>query len=165
MKVKHWMSKNVASTSPKTSLLAARAMMDQLQVRQLPVLHQGRLVGILTDRDLRGALPSIFEVHPSERRLRAHRLHDVHVEDVMSVGPITAPPELHLREACRLMLKHKIGALPVLEGQRLVGIITRSDMLSAMMHYSIDMELWGQDNTLDILPDDALLGVLEAVGR
>ena len=112
--------------------------MEQHRVNQLPVLVDGRLVGIVTDRDLRDAYPSVFE---SSQHRSLHRsdgtaqLDHIPVEAVMTPHVVTLCPSDTLIEAARLMRRERIGAVPVVDGERVVGIITRSDLLDALVSF------------------------------
>jgi acetoin utilization protein AcuB len=130
LRVRDHMSRGPATIRADALVRGAIDMMRTRKIRHLPVVDgDGQLVGIVTDRDLRQALFS-----PA---LRA-RLGDVdgafgatRVRDVMTWAVIAARPEMPLVEAARLMHERKIGALPVVDRGRLVGIITESDILEA----------------------------------
>jgi len=109
----------------------AAGLMREQGIRHLPVLDPGgRLVGIVTDRDLRQVIfdPAI------QARLGAstEALEDLTVRDVMTWGVLTARPDSDLREAARVMHERKIGALPVVEGGAVVGMLTERDLLRAL---------------------------------
>ena len=115
---------------------AAVQAMRGRNIRHAPVLDdKGAVVGIVTDRDLRDAFPSVFEIPPR----RKHRAADgtdpttVAVEDVMSRKVVTMAPQALVADAARTMRRERIGAIPVVEGGRLVGILTRSDVLDALV--------------------------------
>jgi acetoin utilization protein AcuB len=104
---------------------AAAALMRSRQIRHLPVIDMhGHLVGMLSDRDL----PSV--VGPSAASADDARLR-LTVAVVMSRPPVTIEPDADLRTAAALMQERRIGALPVLDGDRLVGIVTECDVLRA----------------------------------
>jgi acetoin utilization protein AcuB len=97
----------------------------------LPVVdHGGRLVGIVTDRDLRQVTFALA----LQRRLPklSDALKTLTVQEVMTRGVVTVRPSAEIREAARLMYERKIGALPVVDGDRIVGILTESDVLRAL---------------------------------
>jgi acetoin utilization protein AcuB len=125
------MSQIVISTPGATRVLEARALMQARGIRHLLVVDEGRLQGIVTDRDIRLNMASpatslsVWELN--------HLLAGLTVEKVMTTSVIVIDPERDAREAARLMLDHKIGALPVLDGDRLLGIITESDLLRAFV--------------------------------
>ena len=132
MKIKNWITTEVITVSPETSVKEAFGLMKSLGIRHLPVINkQGALKGIVTDRDLRR--PKISDVFKSWHDL--YRINDeIQVEDVM-VGPvITANQDDTIQEAAKLMVENRIGALPVTDIQKkLVGIITESDVLRAFV--------------------------------
>ena len=131
MRVSDLMSRIVISTPGTTPVLEARALMQKEHIRHLLVVDDGRLQGIVTDRDIRLNMASpatslsVWELN--------HLLARLTVETVMTRGVIVIDGERDAREAARIMVDHKIGALPVLDGQRLLGIITETDLLRAFV--------------------------------
>jgi len=131
MRVSDLMSRIVISTPATTPVLEARALMQRERIRHLLVVGDGRLLGIVTDRDIRLNLPSpatslsVWEVN--------HLLARLTVDKVMTRAVITIDPDRDAREAAWIMVDHKIGALPVLEAERLLGIITETDLLRAFV--------------------------------
>jgi len=119
------------TVSPETPVFEARERMLKERIRHLIVLEHGRLVGIVTDRDIRLNLPSqatslsVWEVN--------YLLAKLTVGKVMSTTIISVGPDRRADEAARIMLEHKIGALPVLDGERVIGIITETDILRAFV--------------------------------
>jgi acetoin utilization protein AcuB len=129
-----WMKRPVHVVKPLDSILHARELMERHRINQLPVVVDGKLVGIVTDRDLRDALPSVFEdAQYARRRPRKTNIDpaNVHVEDVMTANVITLAPEDTVDHAARVMRRQRIGSVPIVEHGRLVGIVTRSDVLDA----------------------------------
>lgn len=124
--VKDWMTSNPVCATAHTTLPEALQMMQERRIRRLPVVEQGRLVGIVTRGDLRGAQPSeatslsIFEIHYLVGRITLDRL--------MSKNVLTVTPGTTIGQAASLMLKNKIAGLPVTEDGRVVGILTESDI-------------------------------------
>jgi acetoin utilization protein AcuB len=119
------------TVAPQDSFRHAMALIRQRGIRHLPVVEGGRLVGIVTDRDLRQASPSpatsldIHELH--------YLLERVAVREIMTSPVITVTPDTPIDEAARIMLQDRIGCLPVLRGTELVGIITETDILGAFV--------------------------------
>lgn len=141
MEIAHWMTRPVHTIKPLDSILHARELMVQHRVNQLPVVVDGRLIGIITDRDLRDAFPSVFERAPLGRRRpikipEGARPERITVELVMTSEPLTLAPKQTVAEAATLMRRERIGAVPIVEGQHLVGILTRSDILNAFVALS-----------------------------
>jgi acetoin utilization protein AcuB len=129
MKVRELMTGALITVSPEIGIFEARQTMLKERIRHLLVKEGGRLVGIVTDRDIRLNLPSqatslsVWEVN--------HLLSRLTVGEVMTKGVIITGPDQEARAAARLMLEHKIGALPVLDDGHLVGILTETDILRA----------------------------------
>jgi len=131
MKVSELMTETLITVGPDTPVFEARPLMLKERIRHLLVLEGHELVGIVTDRDIRLNLPSqatslsVWEVNYLLARLT--------VGKVMSRTVIRVGPERDARDAARLMLEHKIGALPVVDGARVVGILTETDILRAFV--------------------------------
>ncbi|MGQ9669307.1 MAG: CBS domain-containing protein [Desulfosoma sp.] len=121
MIVRHWMTTDVVTTAKEASIQDALKLMKRHSIRHLPVVQSdGTLVGWVTDADLRSVLI-------------ASMLEDLSVEDVMVRRPITVSPDDSLETAAQLALENRIGGLPVVDGSKLVGVITVVDMLSAFI--------------------------------
>lgn len=136
MRVAQWMTKNPVTISPKESLVLARMIMRQRGVRRLPVVEGERLVGIVTDRDVREAWAS--DANTLAAQELQYVLEKIPVRDVMTAPATTVAPETPLEEAVTLMREKKIGGLPVEEGDRLVGILSETDVFrafTAVLHY------------------------------
>ncbi len=105
-------------------------MMRKRRIRHLPVVDRGgRLVGIVTDRDLRQV---VFDPRIQARLgAAANALATLTVRDVMTWGVVTVRPEMEIRQAAQVMREHKVGAVPVVQGDRVVGILTETDVLRA----------------------------------
>jgi acetoin utilization protein AcuB len=136
MNIERSMKHPVVTVKPQDSIRHAREIMEQRRINQLPVVVDGRLVGIVTDRDLRDAFPSVFENpggngHGGPAAAADPKL--IPVEDVMTANVLTLAPDGRVEEAARLMRQQRIGAIPIVAGGRLVGILTRSDVLGAFL--------------------------------
>ncbi len=129
MQVREYMNRTPITVTPGTPMFDARQLMRRRQIRHLPVIDGDRLVGILTDRDIRLNLPSpatsltVWEIN--------YLLAKLTVGEIMTKGVITIEPDRPVEDAARVMLEHRIGALPVVEDGHLVGIITETDLLRA----------------------------------
>jgi CBS domain-containing protein len=125
--VRDIMTPEVTTLGRNDSLQLARDIMALGRVRHFPVVDDGKVVGVVSQRDLyRASLGSVMKY--GEKAQRAF-LDGIAVKEVMSDPPITLAPHASVQEAARLMMEKKIGCLPVLEGSKLVGIVTESDML------------------------------------
>ena len=132
MQVRDVMSPHVVTVSAHETLPEAAVKMQLLKVKRLPVLHEGRLVGLLTDGEVRSALPAFSDdLSPWDFTVRVAR---IHVRDVMRQPVLTARAEDDLSVAVRSMLDRRVGGLPVLdETERLVGMLTNTDVLRALL--------------------------------
>jgi len=132
MLVRERMSTKPVTITADMSITEALRVMRQNQVRRLPVLdNEDRMVGIVSEKDLLYASPSpatslsIYEMHYLLSRLR--------VTELMTADVVTVTPDTPLEEAARIMADNKIGGLPVMEGGRLVGIITETDIFKVFL--------------------------------
>ena len=134
MIVRDLMTPNPITTGPDTPVLEARQVMIEKRIRHLLVAEGSKLLGIITDRDIRLNLPSpatslsVWEINYLLARLT--------VASVMTQSVVIVSPRQDAKEAASLMLDHKIGALPVVDGGRLLGIITETDLLRAFVKTS-----------------------------
>jgi acetoin utilization protein AcuB len=123
------MSVSPVTIAPSSSVHAAQALMQQRTIRHLPVLKDGHLVGMISDRDIRQVLPSpatslsVWEIR--------HLLDKLTVGEVMTYFVMTTAPDCPVTDAVGRMLSHKVGALPVVEDRQVIGILTRTDILRA----------------------------------
>jgi acetoin utilization protein AcuB len=118
MNVGEQMIRNPVTVSPEDTLIVAQTKMHDGGFRQLPVIMNDKVVGIITDRDIR----------QHGRQMRITKVNAAMSEKVMTVTPATP-----IDEAARILLDHKIGGLPVVDRDRLVGIITITDILRAFV--------------------------------
>lgn len=136
MIVANWMTKRVATVKPLDSILHAREILEEKRVNQLPVVIGEEVVGIITDRDLRDAFPSVFDEAAGTRKSGSAAKGDpskVTVEMVMTATPFTIESKTPLVDAAERMRRERVGALPVCDNGKLIGILTRSDMLRALI--------------------------------
>jgi acetoin utilization protein AcuB len=125
------MNRDLVTVDKQASLRRARRILDQHRIRHLLVVDEKRLVGIVTDRDLRQAAPS--SKSPLTISERQEFMDELKVLEVMSRKLITASPTTTIREAARVMVREKIGCLPVVDGNQLVGIVTQTDLLEMLV--------------------------------
>jgi len=132
MLVKNWMSKNVITADVNDSMQDAMKLLKENDIRMLPVTKKGRLVGILTDRDLKRASASdatTLEVHEL-----LYLLTRIKVKDLMTKNPITVLPEFTVEETARVLLDHKISGVPVVDSQgNVAGVITQTDIFRVLI--------------------------------
>jgi acetoin utilization protein AcuB len=131
MIVRDLMSPDPITLTPEETLRRARLMMEEHGLRRFPVVEGGRLVGIVTDRDVRQA--DISSKVMQERRYVDYILDRIQVAGMMTPNPITVSPDASVAEAASLILENKVGGLPVVEGDRLAGIITETDLIRALI--------------------------------
>lgn len=131
MLVAQWMTKAPKSVSSKTPVMEAMQLLRKGGYRRLPVVDRGRLVGIVTDRDLKDATPSavntlsVYELN--------YLLSKLVVREVMTTPVFTVSPADPVEQASLLMEEHKISGLPVVAEGRLEGMLTITDMLRAFV--------------------------------
>jgi CBS domain-containing protein len=125
--VRDVMQTSVVTISASDRLSTVEDIMTLGRVRHMPVVHAGKLVGVVSERDLLRASLSNLSGHRHDER-RAF-LHVVEIARVMSTPPIVVTPEATVNEAAHIMAEKKIGCLPVVDGDELVGMITETDIL------------------------------------
>ena len=130
MVVLEWMTRDPITVEPQTAVLTAWKLMQDREIRHLPVLDAGKLVGMLTDRDVQLVLPSPATSLAAQEI--SYLLHRMPVAEVMTGDPITATPSMSLQRAAKALLQCRVGAMPVLAGGLLVGILSRADVLRAL---------------------------------
>lgn len=129
MPVKDWMGQPVVTIPADAACREAIDLMKARTIRHLPVVDQGRLVGIVSDRDLRHVL---FDPAIQDRLGQAVEILESRtVREVMTWAVISVGPQTGLRQAARIMYEQKIGALPVVQDGRVVGVLTERDVLRA----------------------------------
>lgn len=138
MLVSKIMSENPVTISPDKRVGQALKLMQKHNIRHLPVVKDERLVGWITSRDLREVL-------------LASMLEKITVTDVMLKTPITVTPDTQVEEAARLIYENKIGGMPVLDGGKLVGVITMLDLISAFLSM---LGLLRTSSRVDLLLED-----------
>ena len=125
--VRDLMTEKVETVGPDDDLNVVYDLMDAKRFRHVPVVEDGELLGLISQRDLlRGALAEATGLPMSAQR---DLLRSIKVETVMVVEPTTVEPDYTLREAGEMLLEHKLGCLPVVEGSELVGILTEADFV------------------------------------
>lgn len=131
MNVKRWMTKKPVTVDSSATVAEAWRLMRGKRIRHLPVREGSKMVGILSDRDIRLAFPaSAPDMDAAERRALWDRLR---VWQIMTRVVVVVPPEAPMERAATMLLRYKVGGLPVMADGRLVGIITETDFLRAFV--------------------------------
>lgn len=132
VKVSDWMTKNVITTSRNAPIANTHQQMREKNIRRLPVVEDGKLLGIVTIGDVREASPSdattlsIWELNYLWAQLT--------IEKIMTRNVLTVNPDSPILDAAEIMLEHKVSGLPVIdENRKLVGIITESDIFRMLV--------------------------------
>jgi acetoin utilization protein AcuB len=147
--VERWMTKNVITVLPHDKIIDAFELMQGRGIRHLPVVENGELKGLVTDRDIRLALiPSPLST-PDERMFHLGALEQV--EEIMTTDLITVAPTTTIEEAAKLIAKYKIGAVPVVAQGKLVGILTETDILCVFIEM---LETIQASSRLDVVLGD-----------
>lgn len=151
MKVDEMMQYSVLTVAPTTSLALGWRLMEDHRIRHLPVISGGRLVGLVTDRDIRSASPSTASLH-TQAEIVIH-METTPVQSCMTQDVITVSPEADIVLATQKMLDGRFGCLLVLEHDRLVGIITEIDLLRGYLTGAVPTQkrLVVQDVMQDLL--------------
>lgn len=127
MLIEEIMERNVHHVGPEATVLEALTIVKEKRVRHLPIVKDGKVIGIVSDRDLRDVKPSILSPENPEI------LRNTKVKEIMRAPVLTIHPLDALEEAARMIYEHKIGCLPVVQNDQLVGIVTSSDLLHALV--------------------------------
>jgi len=126
-RVRDIMETKLVTISASERMSTLEDIMTLGHVRHMPVVQGGRLVGVVSERDLlRASLSELSRHHDDERRAF---LHVVEIARVMSTPPIVIEPDAAIEEAASIMAEKKIGCLPVVDGDQLVGLVTETDVL------------------------------------
>lgn len=159
MLVREWMTPDPQTVNASTPVMEAMQRLREGGFRRLPVMQNGRLIGIVTDRDLKEATPSkattlsIYELN--------YLLSKLVVKDVMRSPVITVRVDDPIEQAALLMEEHRVSGLPVLEDGKLIGILTITDLMRALVSF-LGLREGGKRVTVD-LPDEP--GVLARVAN
>ncbi len=130
--VENWMNPKVVTVDADDSMLDATKLLKEHNIRRLPVLEKGKLVGIVTDRDLKRASPS------DATALEAHELlylvANIKIREIMTRNPITVPYNYTIEEAAEILLQAKISGMPVVDKDGVViGMITQTDLFKVLI--------------------------------
>jgi CBS domain-containing membrane protein len=124
------MSRSVKTLARNDKLSIADTLMRSARIRHLPVVDEGRVVGIVSQRDL--FFNALVRALGFGSAARDRMLDSIVVKEVMTEDVVTTTPDVEVRVAAKLMVDRKIGCLPVVDGEALVGILSESDIVSAV---------------------------------
>lgn len=131
MNVEKRMSRQVVTVQPDVQITKAHKLMAQEKIQQMPVVKNGKLVGLVSERDILKAYPSsvttlsVWEI--------ASLLEKIKVKDIMVKNVLTVQEKTPIEQAARIMVDNKISSLPVMRGDEVVGIITEADLFNVML--------------------------------
>jgi len=132
MLVNRWMSKQIITIDANDSMSDAMDLLKEHNIKMLSVMEKGKLVGIVTDRDLKRASPSdatTLEIHEL-----LYLISKIKIKDIMTKNPITVPLNYTIEETAEILLKHKISGVPVIDHHGdIVGIITQNDIFRTII--------------------------------
>jgi acetoin utilization protein AcuB len=131
MKVREWMTPEPFALTEGDRVKTAVQHLLSAGIRHVPVLRDDLLVGIVTDRDLRRALPSL-EAGASPEKYQAF-MEQTTLGEIMTADPVTCTPDTDVRDVVEIFVDRKFGAIPVVEGDRVVAILTQIDVLRAFL--------------------------------
>lgn len=134
--VQDWMRENPVTIDPDATLITAQELMVENEVRRLPVVERGELVGIITNSDIQRQIPATVEETDDDTRLL---LTQRTVREVMTYSPMTINPSATIQEAAERMLEYQISGLPVVRNGKVIGIITESDI------FRLVVESWAEE--------------------
>ena len=133
MLIKEWMTQNVVTITPDTSMMKASRLLREKKIGRLPVVDDtGRVIGIISDRDVKEASPS------KATTLDMHELHyllsELKVKDIMTKKPFCVKPEDSIESVALKMIEMRVGGMPVVDGNgKIQGIITDSDLFKVLI--------------------------------
>ena len=146
MIVKEVMSKNPVTIGPATKLRVLNELMKANDVRHVPVVKNGKMIGIVTEKDIRYAM--IPEKIPGKKVPQGWNLDHLKVQDIMIENTITIAQEAQVEEAARIIYGLKVHALPVMKNDKLVGIISVMDILGIFIEM---MGMLKSSSRIDVL--------------
>lgn len=131
MRIAEIMTHKVFTVEPQDLIDRVFFLINYEKIRHLPVVEKGKVVGIVSDRDLYKAIGPKSHSNAIDGSSKSHELHVVNtkVQNIMRRGVISTTPETLVSEAAGIMAEHKIGALPVMQEHKLVGIVSTTDLL------------------------------------
>jgi len=124
------MRPDVQSVDPEDRVIHARRIMIDEDIARLPVIHQGQLIGMISDKEIAFALAKIKRSFSIGKQ--KHQLDELFVKDVMKTPAVWISSSIRISEAAKIMIKHNIGALPIITDDTIKGIVTRTDLIKTL---------------------------------
>ncbi|MBA7675212.1 Inosine-5'-monophosphate dehydrogenase [subsurface metagenome] len=135
MLVGNWMTKDVISVDVNDSMQDAARLIRKHKIKRLPVMENGKLVGIVTDRDLKRA--SASDVTTLEIHELLFLISEIKISDIMTKDPITIPLDYTIDEAAQILLEHKLSGAPVVDDEgQVTGVITQTDIFRVLVLFT-----------------------------
>ena len=135
MLVGNWMTKDVISVDVNDSMQDAARLIRKHKIKRLPVMENGKLVGIITDRDLKRA--SASDVTTLEIHELLFLISEIKIGDIMTKDPITIPLDYTIDEAAQILLEHKLSGAPVVDDEgQVAGVITQTDIFRVLVLFT-----------------------------
>ena len=131
MLVKNWMSKEVVTVDVNDSMDKADRLFHEHNIRTLPVTEEGKLAGVVTDRDLKRA--SASDATSLSRHEVSYLLSRIKMAEIMTRDPVTVPPDYTVEETAEVLFENRISGVPVVDKGELVGIITKDDLFRVLV--------------------------------
>ena len=131
MLVMNWMSKTVVTVDVNDSMENAMKLLKEHDINMLPVMEKGKLVGVVTDRDVKRSSASdatTLEIHEL-----LYLVSKIKVKDIMTKDPVTVPSDYTIEETAQVLLENNISGVPVVDKKRVVGTITQTDIFRALI--------------------------------
>ena len=128
--IREIMNKKLHTASSDDRVIHARRIMIDKDIARLPVINQGTLVGMISDNEISFALAKIKRSFPPGKQ--KHRLEELLVKNVMKTPAIWIDPHMIVTDVANIMLKKNVGALPIIENGKLIGIVSRTDLLNTI---------------------------------
>ena len=135
MLIRNFMTKDVITIDEQESMPKAVQLLKQHKINMMPVTRQGKLVGVITDRDLKQASPS--QATDLDMHELKYLLAKIKLKDIMTKNVITVPPDFTIEETAEVLIQHDISGAPVVDDRgEMVGIITSTDLFKALIALS-----------------------------
>ena len=130
IKLRDIMSKDIHTVAPDDRVVHARRILIDEHIARLPVVDDGKLVGVISDTEIAFAFASVKKSFPLGRQ--KHQLEELHVGDVMKTPAVWTEPNMSATDAAKIMMKKNVGFLPLIENNKIIGIVTRTDLLKTV---------------------------------